>query len=236
MSSKWDDEDFRPYRDAFPEEARQSAQVLQAHVEDLTKRDVKIAYLKNLQGYLWETGYKTGAYSTPLFPDVAPQLRKWKEEGVQLVIYSSGSVFAQKLLFGHVDGPDSEAGQKRKRALDEDLDRDEIVPAKKKAIEGEGEAANGSVGVVQKSPDLATNNVDKRPADTLSVAHEDDNASTEDLQHLISGWFDTTNAGLKQESDSYKKIAEALQVSLSSCWTQCCGEGFQPSEANFPAL
>lgn len=91
-----------PYRGAFPEEHRHSAQALQAHVEDLTKRDVKIAYLKNLQGYLWEEGYKTGAYATPLFDDVVPRLRLWKDEGVKLAIYSSGSVFAQKLLFQHV--------------------------------------------------------------------------------------------------------------------------------------
>lgn len=71
-------------------------------MEDLTKRDVKIAYHKNLQGYLWENGYKTGAYSTPLFSDVAPQLRQWKQEGKQIAIYSSGSVFAQKLLMQHV--------------------------------------------------------------------------------------------------------------------------------------
>lgn len=71
-------------------------------MEDLTRQDVKIAYLKNLQGYLWETGYKTGAYSTDLFPDVVPQLRKWKADEYILAIYSSGSVFAQKLLFGHV--------------------------------------------------------------------------------------------------------------------------------------
>lgn len=31
-----------------------------------------------------------------------------------------------------------------------------------------------------------------------------------DLQHLISAWFDTTNAGLKAEVQSYDKIAEAL--------------------------
>lgn len=58
--------------------------------------------MKNLQGYIWEDGYKTGAYSTPLFPDVAPKLQEWKDAGKNLAIYSSGSVFAQKLLFQHV--------------------------------------------------------------------------------------------------------------------------------------
>lgn len=58
--------------------------------------------MKNLQGYLWEVGYETGAYATPLFPDVETQLTHWKLSGLQLAIYSSGSVLAQKLLFGHV--------------------------------------------------------------------------------------------------------------------------------------
>ncbi|KAI7283590.1 2,3-diketo-5-methylthio-1-phosphopentane phosphatase [Hortaea werneckii] len=102
LARKWDDADFRPYKDAFPQEHRTSPAALQAHVEDLTKRDVKIAYLKNLQGYLWEDGYKTGAYATPLFSDVTPKLQEWKDAGKQVAIYSSGSVFAQKLLFQHV--------------------------------------------------------------------------------------------------------------------------------------
>ena len=59
-------------------------------------------------GYLWQEGYESGAYNTPLFDDVLPQLQKWHEKGLGLSIYSSGSVFAQKLLFGHVkDGGSS---------------------------------------------------------------------------------------------------------------------------------
>lgn len=96
---------------------------MQAHVGDLTKRDVKVAYLKNLQGYLWETGYKTGAYGTSLFPEVVTQLQQWKEAGYTLAIYSSGSIFAQKLLFGHVqvalDTAASFASRKRGRAADD---------------------------------------------------------------------------------------------------------------------
>lgn len=103
LKEKWNDPDFVHYRDAFPAEHRSSPAALQAYVEDLTRRDVKVGSLKNLQGYLWETGYKSGAYSTPLFPDVMPQLGEWQRSGQTLAIYSSGSVFAQKLLFGHVD-------------------------------------------------------------------------------------------------------------------------------------
>lgn len=50
LSTKWDDSDFKPYRDAFPDTARASPEAFQEHVEDLTRGDVKIAYLKNLQG------------------------------------------------------------------------------------------------------------------------------------------------------------------------------------------
>lgn len=50
LAEKWDDPDFKPYRDAFPEETHKSPEALEAHVKDLTERDVKVAYLKNLQG------------------------------------------------------------------------------------------------------------------------------------------------------------------------------------------
>ncbi|THX38885.1 2,3-diketo-5-methylthio-1-phosphopentane phosphatase [Aureobasidium pullulans] len=146
IQERWDSADFKPYRDAFPTEAQASPEAFEAHVKDLTARDVKIAYLKNLQGYLWQAGYENGAYSTPLFDDVAPQLQHWHDSSKQLVIYSSGSIFAQKLLFGHVQNPLGGADEKR----------------------------------------------------------------TQNLQGLIDGWFDTTNAGLKHDASSYTKIAEEL--------------------------
>jgi len=65
---------------------------------------VKAAYHKNLQGYLWEDGYASGAYATDLFKDVVPCLKAWRAQGREVAIYSSGSVFAQKLLMRHVKG------------------------------------------------------------------------------------------------------------------------------------
>lgn len=67
-------------------------------------RDVKISYLKSLQGYLWETGYHNGQLKAPLFPDVAPKFSAWAKDGTRIIIYSSGSVNAQKLLFAHTNG------------------------------------------------------------------------------------------------------------------------------------
>lgn len=66
-------------------------------------RDVKASHLKSLQGYLWENGYRTGELKSPLFPDVAPKFKSWTKNGQQIIIYSSGSVPAQKLLFRHTN-------------------------------------------------------------------------------------------------------------------------------------
>lgn len=66
-------------------------------------KDVKIAYLKSLQGYLWLKGYESGELRCPLFPDVYPALTAWHTASIPLLIYSSGSVPAQKLLFQYTN-------------------------------------------------------------------------------------------------------------------------------------
>ena len=44
-------------------------------------RDLKIPYLKALQGYLWTRDYEEGALVCPLFPDVEPKLKEWHSAG-----------------------------------------------------------------------------------------------------------------------------------------------------------
>jgi len=67
--------------------------------------DAKVTPLKALQGLIWDAGYADGSLKGDLYPDVAPALRRWVRGGLRLYVYSSGSVPAQKLLFGHsVDG------------------------------------------------------------------------------------------------------------------------------------
>lgn len=63
--------------------------------------DRKHPALKTLQGYLWAAGYQTGAFQGHVYPDVRPQLERWQAAGIQLGVYSSGSVEAQRLLFGY---------------------------------------------------------------------------------------------------------------------------------------
>jgi enolase-phosphatase E1 len=68
--------------------------------------DRKHTALKALQGMVWEDGYRNADFTAPLYPDVAPALRTWRDAGIPLAVYSSGSVPAQKLLFGHTDAGD----------------------------------------------------------------------------------------------------------------------------------
>jgi enolase-phosphatase E1 len=66
-------------------------------------QDRKVSYLKSLQGYLWLKGYESGDLKCPLFPDVYPAMQAWHNASVPIVIYSSGSVPAQKLLFQYTN-------------------------------------------------------------------------------------------------------------------------------------
>ena len=66
------------------------------------------SYLKTLQGHLWQRGYDSGELKAPLFPDVAPFFHQSLAEGKKIMIYSSGSVPAQKLLFGNTDSEPSD--------------------------------------------------------------------------------------------------------------------------------
>ncbi len=66
----------------------------------LMDRDRKSPALKQLQGRIWEGGYRTGALKGSVFPDVRPAFERWHRGGVEINIYSSGSVLAQQLLFG----------------------------------------------------------------------------------------------------------------------------------------
>jgi len=109
LATQWDSPSFAPYRNGFPAEYRSSPEALSAHFNDLVSRDVKISYLKDLQGYLWIKGYESGEIRCPLFPDVHPSFLAWQKAGIPIVIYSSGSVAAQKLLFQYTSSePDAD--------------------------------------------------------------------------------------------------------------------------------
>jgi len=65
--------------------------------------DKKLTPLKSLQGMIWEDGYKKGDFKGHMYEDAARHLQKWKQAGIRLYVFSSGSVQAQKLLFAHTE-------------------------------------------------------------------------------------------------------------------------------------
>lgn len=80
------------------DEQSQQAIVCQA-VQQLMDRDAKVTGLKKLQGMIWKDGFESGELVSELFSDVLPKLKQWKAAGLDLFIYSSGSIAAQKLFF-----------------------------------------------------------------------------------------------------------------------------------------
>lgn len=94
--------------------------------------DQKITPLKALQGMIWQAGYAAGDFKGHIYDDALEGLQRWHAAGIKLYVYSSGSVPAQKLLFGHTPkgdltplfsgyfdtatGPKLEAGSYRKIA------------------------------------------------------------------------------------------------------------------------
>lgn len=62
--------------------------------------DRKATPLKALQGMVWEQGYQTGQLKGHVYPDAVEALKRWHRDGFQLFVYSSGSIQAQRLIFG----------------------------------------------------------------------------------------------------------------------------------------
>jgi len=65
--------------------------------------DRKVTPLKALQGLVWQQGFDSGLLCAPVYEDAVHALKRWHEQGLQLYVYSSGSVAAQRLLFSHTE-------------------------------------------------------------------------------------------------------------------------------------
>lgn len=68
--------------------------------------DKKITPLKALQGMIWRAGYEQGDFTGHIYDDAVQNLRNWHAQDIKLAVFSSGSVQAQKLLFGYSDAGD----------------------------------------------------------------------------------------------------------------------------------
>ena len=66
----------------------------------LMDKDRKSTALKSIQGKIWAEGYENGDLRSEVFPDVPKALQRWHTTA-KVAIYSSGSIEAQKYLFGY---------------------------------------------------------------------------------------------------------------------------------------
>jgi enolase-phosphatase E1 len=77
-----------------------------AYIHWLMDQDRKSTALKNIQGGIWLEGYQNGELRGEVFQDVPPALERWYREGIDVRIFSSGSVLAQRLLFSSTSAGD----------------------------------------------------------------------------------------------------------------------------------
>jgi enolase-phosphatase E1 len=104
----------------FPYATRHLAGYVEAHSEEIAPllaevpgedkvatllgwiaEDRKATPLKTLQGLIWAQGYADGTLQGHVYPDTPEALHRWYTAGMAIYIYSSGSIAAQKLIFGH---------------------------------------------------------------------------------------------------------------------------------------
>src|SRR5437870_1021710 len=65
----------------------------------LMDQDRKSTALKRIQGEVWLKGYESGDLHGEVFPDVVPAFERWRRNNIDVRIFSSGSILAQRLLF-----------------------------------------------------------------------------------------------------------------------------------------
>ncbi len=86
------------YRESFAEASPES---VTNYLKFLIDADRKSTPLKSLQGKIWQQGYENGELQGEVFADVPAAFKRWQKGDKKIAIYSSGSVLAQKLIFGY---------------------------------------------------------------------------------------------------------------------------------------
>ncbi|HEY9679650.1 MAG TPA: acireductone synthase [Drouetiella sp.] len=90
---------------------RASDKLLEEHQKQLVENeavrlmdaDIKSTGLKALQGLIWAEGYAEGTLTSHVFPDVPGALESWNKAQIDIRIFSSGSVNAQKVFFKNTE-------------------------------------------------------------------------------------------------------------------------------------
>jgi enolase-phosphatase E1 len=103
-----DDPDVRRWLDAVATESGGicSDDVIVETLQGWIDEDRKHTALKALQGMLWQEGYRRGDFKGHIYRDAAETLPRWRDAGHALAVFSSGSIEAQQLLFGHSEAGD----------------------------------------------------------------------------------------------------------------------------------
>ncbi|EMG51070.1 UTR4 Enolase-phosphatase E1 [Candida maltosa Xu316] len=93
-----------PILQKLPESITTSSETVFSHFKSLVDQDIKDPILKSIQGIVWKLGYENGDLSAPIYTDAISFIDNYPTTTLdkKIYIYSSGSVNAQKLLFGHV--------------------------------------------------------------------------------------------------------------------------------------
>jgi enolase-phosphatase E1 len=86
-------------RNTNPPPRNSSTQWVAAYARWLMEQDRKSPGLKLLQGLIWDRGYADGSLRGDVYADVPLALSRWRDAGIVIAIYSSGSVLAQRRLF-----------------------------------------------------------------------------------------------------------------------------------------
>lgn len=98
-----------PWLAVVAEEIRTTPDDLPAVIAALLswiEADRKHTALKALQGRIWERGFKEGAFTAQVYPDAVAALTRWRDHGLPVYVYSSGSIHAQRLYFAHTGAGD----------------------------------------------------------------------------------------------------------------------------------
>ncbi len=107
VATRGSEPEVRRWLDAVADEAGVGGDdAIVATLQQWIDADRKHTALKALQGMLWLDGYRQGDFTAHVYPDAADALRRWHAAGTRLAVYSSGSVGAQRLFFGHSDAGD----------------------------------------------------------------------------------------------------------------------------------
>lgn len=87
----------------IPAAGSPKAEVVEAALKNVFAQmdtDRKTTALKQLQGHVWKHGFVSGEMQGDIYADALEAFNKWKPT-TPIFIYSSGSIAAQKLLFGY---------------------------------------------------------------------------------------------------------------------------------------